>query len=523
MNIEEKKITEPVVSTGFGDINKDGKNTAADSRLILRYAAGLEDFDDENIFNADYNGDGNITAADARSSLRVSAGLDTLPIQNTPTSNNPVTPDNPVAPDKAQEEKSEVDILIDKYLDEYQAIGDFVYDANNPLSQYYDRKYRNAALLNQQSAFAAGSGGYSSVKQALANNAYNQTISHLGDVQAQLYQLAMDAYQQKRSDARENLEMARALKNDELNEDYQKWTIENTQSEQERNQANIEADRALNNASLAASYGNYDALSKITGLDFSNQKNRDAFNDAYAMYQATGSLTGFKDLDIDTSYLESERTKEQAILAASYGDYSGLKNLGIDTSKITKNEEIQFALYLAEFGDYSRLEELLGGDLSNAAYANKLETGLAAAQAGDYSKLEEIGFDTTYIKKLNNLKLQSGSSGSGGGGGGIRSSGTMKYISQSNIDEAIEAYNVGGEDNLAYYLQKLAASGYTDEQIYSIATQVLPNEDISVDTGTSNGKTSSSSKNSIASELAKDRFAPSMDIWSVIDHLKGKK
>ncbi len=62
----------------IGDINADGKITAADARLLLRYTAKLESLDSETLKYSDANDDGKITAADARLILRVSAKLDTI-------------------------------------------------------------------------------------------------------------------------------------------------------------------------------------------------------------------------------------------------------------------------------------------------------------------------------------------------------------------------------------------------------------------------------------------------------------
>ncbi len=58
-----------------GDVNFDGKITAADARLILRAAAYLELFTDTQKAVADIDGDTRITASDARTVLRISAGL----------------------------------------------------------------------------------------------------------------------------------------------------------------------------------------------------------------------------------------------------------------------------------------------------------------------------------------------------------------------------------------------------------------------------------------------------------------
>lgn len=62
----------------LGDVNLDGKISAADARLALRISARLENYpaaDSVEFMNADVNADGVITAADARIILRVSAGL----------------------------------------------------------------------------------------------------------------------------------------------------------------------------------------------------------------------------------------------------------------------------------------------------------------------------------------------------------------------------------------------------------------------------------------------------------------
>ena len=54
-----------------GDVDGDGKVTAADARLILRAAVGLEEIDSE---KGDIDGDGKITSADSREALRTATG-----------------------------------------------------------------------------------------------------------------------------------------------------------------------------------------------------------------------------------------------------------------------------------------------------------------------------------------------------------------------------------------------------------------------------------------------------------------
>jgi len=63
---------------GKGDVDGDGRVTAADARLILRRAAKIIKFTMEQDALADVDEDGKITAADARKVLRVSAQLETF-------------------------------------------------------------------------------------------------------------------------------------------------------------------------------------------------------------------------------------------------------------------------------------------------------------------------------------------------------------------------------------------------------------------------------------------------------------
>lgn len=62
----------------FGDVNNDGKRSAADARLLLRVSAQLENNSVYILTYGDYNKDGQITAADARTALRVSAQLENI-------------------------------------------------------------------------------------------------------------------------------------------------------------------------------------------------------------------------------------------------------------------------------------------------------------------------------------------------------------------------------------------------------------------------------------------------------------
>ena len=73
-----RPVTANAASVKAGDVDLDGKVSAADARLTLRSSVGLEKLSAEKTLNADADRDGKITAADARLILRKSVGLETL-------------------------------------------------------------------------------------------------------------------------------------------------------------------------------------------------------------------------------------------------------------------------------------------------------------------------------------------------------------------------------------------------------------------------------------------------------------
>lgn len=73
--VESEVETDAEVSYRLGDVNFDGKVSAADARLALRIAAKLENPTAEQFIVANVIVDANVTAADARLILRVSAKL----------------------------------------------------------------------------------------------------------------------------------------------------------------------------------------------------------------------------------------------------------------------------------------------------------------------------------------------------------------------------------------------------------------------------------------------------------------
>ena len=77
--LEERAIPaleNPGTDIMLGDVNKDGKITAADARLALRIAAKIDVPDEYQAVAANYNQDDKITAADARLILRKAARID---------------------------------------------------------------------------------------------------------------------------------------------------------------------------------------------------------------------------------------------------------------------------------------------------------------------------------------------------------------------------------------------------------------------------------------------------------------
>ncbi|MCD7775430.1 MAG: SH3 domain-containing protein [Clostridiales bacterium] len=71
-------ILEVDANGSLGDVDGDGKISVADARLVLRYAAGLDAFTEEQAANADIDGNGTVSAADARKLLRIAAKIETI-------------------------------------------------------------------------------------------------------------------------------------------------------------------------------------------------------------------------------------------------------------------------------------------------------------------------------------------------------------------------------------------------------------------------------------------------------------
>lgn len=75
---EEEALNEKIAAAHWGDIDSDGKTTAADARLALRSAVGLEKYGADIIARADFAGQGRLSADSARTLLRIAVGLDSI-------------------------------------------------------------------------------------------------------------------------------------------------------------------------------------------------------------------------------------------------------------------------------------------------------------------------------------------------------------------------------------------------------------------------------------------------------------
>lgn len=75
---DEEVIDAKIASAKWGDLDSDGKITAADARLALRASVGLEELSKDILARADFAAQGKLTASTARTLLRISVGLDGL-------------------------------------------------------------------------------------------------------------------------------------------------------------------------------------------------------------------------------------------------------------------------------------------------------------------------------------------------------------------------------------------------------------------------------------------------------------
>lgn len=73
VNVNKAKLCFEI--TNVGDVNSDGRISAADALTVLQFSAGLVSLNEDAKEKSDVNRDGRINAADALSILQISAGL----------------------------------------------------------------------------------------------------------------------------------------------------------------------------------------------------------------------------------------------------------------------------------------------------------------------------------------------------------------------------------------------------------------------------------------------------------------
>lgn len=73
-----EQVLAPIRLYQKGDLDGDGMITAADARLCLRAAAGLEQLNEQQLQAADLSGNGTLVSSSARFILRTSVGLEQL-------------------------------------------------------------------------------------------------------------------------------------------------------------------------------------------------------------------------------------------------------------------------------------------------------------------------------------------------------------------------------------------------------------------------------------------------------------
>ena len=125
--------------------------------------------------------------------------------------------------------------------------------------------------------------------------------------------------------------------------------------------------------------------------------------------------------------------REDALMAAQYGDFDALRSLGIDPSKYIADEEYkkraQEAIYAAQYGDYTLMDALFGTDASAAQdRADRIAALKAALGYGDAS-----GFDKEFGTNI----------------GGVLSDDKAYERDQAALDRAYTLAKLGLYDELA--------------------------------------------------------------------------
>lgn len=140
-----------------GDVNGDGKISAADARLVLRASASLGELTPDQQLVAEVTGDGKISAADARLILRAAAELDTLPeITVEPDSETDEetteapTAEEPTTEEPTTEEPTTEEPTTEEPATEEPATGEVVTDYPEAIKAFFKGKFYMEGVLSEE-------------------------------------------------------------------------------------------------------------------------------------------------------------------------------------------------------------------------------------------------------------------------------------------------------------------------------------------------------------------------------------
>lgn len=290
--------------------------------------------------------------------------------------------------------------LADKYLNIYRN-GQFNYDFNaDPAWQNAKDAYMRQGQLaakNVQAQAAALTGGYGNSYGAMAaQQQYNAALQNMNEI---IPELEANVYNRYQADQNRNLTLAQMY----MDLENQKYN------------------RQMNEAQLAAQYGDYAGLNGL-GIDTEKYESKEAADQAWEDLTRERTMTEWDQADED-------RATNIALQAAQYGDYSKLEKLGFDMSTQRQRDALDEAIQKAQYSDYSGLKAL-GFDVAF----------LEAQKAAAWSKLYGTG--------------------SSGGGSGRRSGGSGG--SGSGSDDVEDEPYVFDPTNLTDSERSLLKSAYSE-------------------------------------------------------------
>lgn len=302
----------------------------------------------------------------------------------------------------------------------------FSYDVTgDALYQQYKDQYVNQgkmAMMDTMGQAQAATGGYgNSYAQSVGQQAYQGYLQQLNDKVPELYQLALDKYNQEGQE----LYNQYGLFADRENTDYGRYrdTVSdyNTERGYLTDAYNNERswDYGLYSDSYNRAYNQHRDSVNDWQFDY-NAADSDYWNErnfGYGMYSDNRDLahTEFRNEIADDQWGKTHSLNE-AQIAASIGDNSKLKALGYDTSKMTTtgggNESEKPS---SLFGEYSA--EKFTEKMAEAAEIGNKENAMALVIAAGYSDAAWAIYDQ-YFGTKTKPKVSTGVYGGNGGGGG---------------------------------------------------------------------------------------------------------